>query len=93
MRAIWQGTVVAESEHTVIVERNHYFPREALKPECFRSSSHHSVCPWKGTAHYLDVVVGGSVNPQAAWFYPDPKLAAEAIRDRVAFWRGVEVRD
>ena len=91
MRATWNGTVLAESDDTVVVENNHYFPREALAAEHFKPSQTTSVCPWKGTASYLSVEAGGEVNEDAAWFYPDPKSAAENIRDRVAFWKGVEV--
>jgi uncharacterized protein (DUF427 family) len=90
-RATWNGTVLAESGDTVVVEGNHYFPREALSEEMFEPSDHHTVCGWKGTASYLNVVVGGSTNPDAAWYYPEPMPAAEEIRDRVAFWRGVVV--
>jgi uncharacterized protein (DUF427 family) len=93
MRAIWQGVVLAQSDDTVVVEGNHYFPAESLCREYFRPSDHHSVCPWKGTASYYDVIVGGNVNAQAAWYYPEPKEAAAQIKGRVAFWRGVEVRD
>ncbi|MEM8932328.1 MAG: DUF427 domain-containing protein [Acidobacteriota bacterium] len=92
MRAIWNGTVLAESDDTVVVEGNHYFPSDALNREHFRPSAQHTVCPWKGTASYYDIVVGEAVNAGAAWFYPDPKPAADEIRDRVAFWRGVEVQ-
>lgn len=91
MRATWNGTVLAESDDTVVVEDNHYFPREALAAEHFKPSTTTSVCPWKGTASYLSVEVDGEVNQDAAWFYPEPKPAAEDIRDRVAFWKGVEV--
>ncbi|MCM2258279.1 MAG: DUF427 domain-containing protein [Vicinamibacteria bacterium] len=91
MKAIWKGTVLAESDDTVEVEGNHYFPEAALRREHFRSSSHHTVCGWKGTASYFDVVVGADVNANAAWFYPEPKDAAKEITGRVAFWRGVEV--
>ncbi|MGN6252401.1 MAG: DUF427 domain-containing protein [Marmoricola sp.] len=91
MRATWNGTVLAESDDTVVVEGNHYFPRSALREEHFRPSETHSVCPWKGTASYLTVTVDGEDNTDAAWFYPEPKDAAAEIRDRVAFWRGVEV--
>lgn len=90
--ATWKGTVIAESEDTVIVEGNHYFPREAIKAEYFEPSDAHSVCPRKGTASYFDVVVDGNRNSGAAWYYPDPKPAAAEIKNRVAFWRGVEVR-
>jgi uncharacterized protein (DUF427 family) len=91
MRAIWQGTVLAESDDTVVVEGNHYFPVTSLRREHFRDSDHHSVCPWKGTASYYDVVVGDTVNAQAAWYYPQPKEAAMQVADRVAFWKGVNV--
>lgn len=92
MRAIWKDVVIADSDHTVVVEGNHYFPPEALKREYFRPSAHHTVCPWKGTASYLDVAVDGTVNTEAAWYYPEPKPAAQNIRGYVAFWRGVEVQ-
>lgn len=91
MRAIWKGVVLAESEKTVVVENNHYFPADSLKREHFRSSDHHTVCGWKGTASYYDVVAGDEVNANAAWYYPEPKDAAKEIKDHVAFWRGVEV--
>ena len=91
MRAIWKDTVLAESDDTVVVEGNHYFPADALRREYFRATDHHSVCPWKGTASYYDVVVDGDVNAHAAWYYPAPKEAASGIKGRVAFWRGVEV--
>jgi uncharacterized protein (DUF427 family) len=90
-RAIWNDTVLAESDDTVVVEGNHYFPLESLDQERFRSSDHRSVCPWKGEASYFDVVVDGEVNPAAAWYYPTPKPAAAEIAGRVAFWRGVRV--
>lgn len=92
MRAIWKDTVLAESDDTVVVDGNHYFPADALNREHFRPSDRQSVCPWKGTASYFDVVVGDQVNASAAWYYPTPKDAASEIKDRVAFWRGVEVR-
>ena len=91
MKALWNGKVVAESSDTVVVEGNHNFPASALKPEFKRPSSRTTVCPWKGTAHYYDLVVEGKVNKDAAWYYPSPKLGAEAVADRVAFWNGVEV--
>jgi len=91
MKATWKGEVLAESDDTVVVEGNHYFPAGSIKREHFRESETHTVCPWKGTASYYDVVVGGEVNRDAAWFYPEPKDAAEEIKDRVAFWRGVQV--
>ena len=91
MRATWKGEVIAESDDTVVVEGNHYFPADSIKREHFRESETHTACPWKGTASYYDVVVGGDVNRDAAWFYPEPKDAAKEIKDRVAFWRGVKV--
>jgi uncharacterized protein (DUF427 family) len=93
MKAIWNDTVLAESDDTVVVEGNHYFPAASLREEYFRESDHHSVCPWKGTASYYDVVVGDAVNAQAAWYYPQPKEAAAQITGRVAFWKGVRVVD
>ena len=92
MKAIWNGEVVAESADTVVVEGNHYFPEAAFKPEFRRPSRHTTVCPWKGTAHYFDVVVKDKVNKDAAWYYPAPSEAAEKIAGRVAFWKGVDVR-
>ncbi|MCT0224027.1 DUF427 domain-containing protein [Synechococcus sp. CS-1328] len=91
MEARWNDAVLASSDDIVKLEGNAYFPAEALKADRFRASSHRSVCGWKGEAHYYDVVVGDKVNANAAWFYPDPKSAAEEIRGRVAFWKGVVV--
>jgi uncharacterized protein (DUF427 family) len=90
-KATWNGVVLAESDDTVVVEGNHYFPVESLSAEHFAESGTHSVCPWKGTASYRDVVVDGEVNTDAAWYYPEPKDAAAEIKGRVAFWRGVVV--
>ena len=89
--AIWNDTVLAESDDTVVVEGNHYFPREALRDEHFVTSETTSWCPWKGTASYFSVRVNGDENPDAAWYYPEPKEKAAQIKDRVAFWHGVEV--
>jgi uncharacterized protein (DUF427 family) len=91
MKATWKGAVLAESDDTVVVEGNHYFPAGSMNREYFRESETHTVCPWKGTASYYDVLVGGEVNADAAWYYPEPKEAAREIKDRVAFWRGVRV--
>lgn len=91
-RAIWNGAVIAESDDTVLVEGNHYFPRDAVDPAVLRPSSTTTVCPWKGTASYHSIVVDGKENRDAAWFYPEPKSATAEIRDRIAFWKGVEVR-
>ena len=90
-RATWKGTVIAESDTYEMVEGNVYFPADAIKREHFRDSATHTLCPWKGTASYYDVVVDGATNGDAAWYYPDPKDAAANIRGHVAFWKGVEV--
>ncbi len=91
-KAIWQGIVLAESDRTVVVEGNHYFPPEAVHREFLRESQAHSVCGWKGTASYYDVVVNGRVSKEAAWFYPAPKPDARQIEGYIAFWRGVDVK-
>ncbi len=93
MRAIWNGTVIAESDDTVVVEGNHYFPIGSVDPAVLQPSSTTSHCPWKGDASYYSLEVGGQVNADAAWFYPDPKPAASEITERVAFWKGVKVTD
>jgi uncharacterized protein (DUF427 family) len=93
MKAIWHGVVLAESDDTIVVEGNYYFPPEAIKREHFRESSTHSTCPWKGRASYYDVLVEDHVNRDAAWYYPEPKPAAQEIANRVAFWRGVAVEE
>ena len=91
MKATWENTVLAESDKTILVEGNHYFPPDAVKKEYFRSSDTHSTCPWKGLASYYHVQVGDKVNKDAAWYYPEPKEAANSIKSHVAFWRGVKV--
>ena len=91
MKATWNGEVIAESDATVVVEGNHYFPAESVRGEYLVTSAKHTVCPWKGTASYHTLRVKGEENDAAAWFYPEPKDAAANIRDRVAFWRGVTV--
>ena len=93
MKAIWNGTVVAESDDTVVVEGNHYFPANSLKREYVLSSNTRTMCSWKGEARYYNLFVDGDVNPDAVWYYPEPKEAAEEIRDRVAFWKGVKIED
>lgn len=90
-RAIWNGVVIAESDKTVVVEGNHYFPIEAIKQEYLRESNTHTICPWKGKASYYNIEVNGQVNKDAAWYYPTPKSAAENITGRIAFWRGIKV--
>ncbi len=91
IKAIWNGETIAESDRTVVVEGNHYFPLDSVKPGVLTPSSRTSVCPWKGTAEYYSVQVGESENRDAAWYYADPKPAAAEIAGRVAFWKGVEV--
>jgi uncharacterized protein (DUF427 family) len=90
-KAIWRGRVIAQSDDFETVEGNVYFPPSSIAKEFFRPSRHHTVCGWKGTASYYDVVVDGETNENAAWFYPDPKEAAANIKDYVAFWKGVTV--
>lgn len=91
MKAIWNDTVIAESNDTVLVEGNHYFPDSSLKKEHITFSNHRTVCPWKGTASYYSLLVNGELNPDAAWYYPEPKPEADNIRGYVAFWKGVKV--
>jgi uncharacterized protein (DUF427 family) len=91
MKATWNGTVLAESDDTVVVEGNHYFPPTAIDRAKLEPTDHRTTCPWKGEASYYTVVAGGERNENAAWYYPAPKAAAAEIRDRVAFWKGVEV--
>jgi len=91
MKAIWNGKVIAESDKTVNIEGNQYFPSESVKKEFLSSSQTHTVCPWKGTASYFDLIVDGQKNTNAAWFYPNPSALAEKIKDYVAFWRGVQI--
>ncbi len=89
--AIWNGTVIASSDDTVVVEGNHYFPADAVNAALLKPSGTTTVCPWKGTARYHSLLVDGAENPDAAWYYPDPKPDAESIRGRIAFWKGVQV--
>jgi uncharacterized protein (DUF427 family) len=90
-KAIWNGAVLAESDETIVVEGNHYFPPESVNWDHFEESETHTICSWKGVASYYDVVQDGEVNKNAAWYYPDPKPAAAKIKNYVAFWRGVRV--
>lgn len=92
VQAIWHDTVIAESDETVVVEGNHYFPPASVKQELLTAIDTTTVCPWKGTASYYDVVVDGATNAGAAWYYPEPKDAAAEIKDHVAFWKGVTVQ-
>jgi uncharacterized protein (DUF427 family) len=90
-KATWEGAVLAESNQTVEVEGNQYFPPNSIRNEHFKPSDQHSVCPWKGTASYYDIEVNGKKNAGAAWYYPEPKSAASQIKGYVAFWKGVKV--
>jgi len=93
MKAIWNNQVIAESESTVVVENNHYFPADSVKTDYLQPSDTHTTCPWKGIASYYSLDVDGKQNPDAAWYYPEPKPAAENITDYVAFWKGVKVTE
>ena len=93
MKAKWKGQLLAESEDTVVVENNHYFPASSLNMEFFKPSGTTSICPWKGKASYYSVVVDGLENRDAAWYYPTPKEAAKEIQGWVAFWHGIEVTE
>lgn len=93
MKAIWNNQVLAESDNTVVIENNHYFPPESLNKEFFISSDLHSTCPWKGEASYYTLEVDGKENKDAAWYYPNPSELARGIKNHVAFWRGVEVKE
>ncbi|GAB4545220.1 MAG: DUF427 domain-containing protein [Anaerolineae bacterium] len=90
-RAIWNGEIIAESDETIVVEGNHYFPPNAVKREFLQESETHTTCPWKGQASYYTLRVNGQQNPDAAWYYPQPKEAAKNIAGYIAFWRGVKV--
>ncbi len=93
MKAIWKGTVVAESDDTVVVEGNHYFPAESVRRDYLLPSNTKTMCSWKGQASYHTLFVNGDANPDAAWFYPEPNDAAREIKGRIAFWKGVQVTD
>jgi uncharacterized protein (DUF427 family) len=91
MKATWKGATLAQSEATIVVEGNHYFPADSINRTFFVESATHSTCPWKGTASYYSITVNGEVNKDAAWYYPEPMEAAAQIKNRVAFWKGVSV--
>jgi uncharacterized protein (DUF427 family) len=93
MKAMWKEVVLAESDQTVVVENNHYFPPSAVHRQYLRPSDTHTTCPWKGLACYYHIAVDGEINEDAAWYYPDPKDAAKNIKNYVAFWKGVEVKE
>ena len=91
-KAVWNGVVLAESDHCEVVDGNQYFPPDAIKSDYFKTSDKHSTCPWKGMANYYSLEVEGQVNQDAAWYYPEPKDAVKNIKDHVAFWKGVQVQ-
>lgn len=93
MKATWENTIIAESDRTIVIEGNHYFPPNSIKREYFSPTDTHTTCPWKGIASYYTVQIGGQSNVDAAWYYPEPKAAAQSIKDYVAFWRGVKVSE
>ncbi len=91
VKAVWNGAVIADSDDTVIVEGNHYFPESSVKHEYLAFSNHRTSCPWKGQARYHSLLVNGEMNPDAVWTYPEPSEAAANIKGRLAFWKGVTV--
>jgi uncharacterized protein (DUF427 family) len=93
VKASWENTIIAESDRTLVIEGNHYFPPESIKKEFFEQSDTHSTCPWKGLASYYNLQVGKNVNKDAAWYYPEPKEPAKSIKNYVAFWRGVKITE
>lgn len=93
MKAVWKGTVLAESVNTILIEGNHYFPPDSVSRQYLKESEHHSRCPWKGLASYYHVVVAGEKNQNAAWYYPEPSEAAKEIQNYVAFWKGIEITE
>ena len=93
MKAVWNGKVIAESNETIMVEGNHYFPIDAVKKEYLKESTSQTVCPWKGVASYHNLDIDGKSNKDAAWYYKDPSDLAKAVKDRIAFWKGVEITE
>jgi len=91
VKAIWKNTALAESDKTIVIEGNHYFPPDSINKQYFQESTYHTTCPWKGEASYYDVITDGEVNKDSAWYYPEPKEAAKEIKNYVAFWKGVEI--
>lgn len=91
MKAIWNDKIIAESDDTIVIENNHYFPADSIKQEYFTESNTHTTCPWKGVASYYTVNVDGKENPDAAWYYPKVSILARSIKERVAFWKGVQI--
>ncbi len=93
MKAIWNNEIIAESTNTVVIENNHYFPVSSIKTQYFSKTDTHTHCPWKGEASYYTIEVNGVQNQDAAWYYPEPKYAAKAIKDHIAFWKGVKIEE
>lgn len=93
MKAIWNGKVLAKSDNTVVIEGNHYFPIDSINKKYFVESESHTTCAWKGEASYFNIKADGEENKEAAWYYPEPSEAASVIKDRIAFWKGVEVKE
>jgi uncharacterized protein (DUF427 family) len=93
MKAVWNNQVIAESNDTIVVENNHYFPKESVNTDFLQKSDKHTTCPWKGLASYYSLTVDGEQNTDAAWYYPEPKQAAAQIKDYIAFWKGVKITD
>ena len=93
VKAIWKDKLIAETDNFEMVEGNYYFPPESVKKEFLKNSDTHTTCPWKGLASYYDIVVEGEVNKDAAWYYPDPNPAANKIKNYIAFWKGVEIKE
>jgi uncharacterized protein (DUF427 family) len=91
MKAVWNNKIIAESNETIVVENNHYFPTDSVNIELFENSNKHSTCPWKGKASYYNIIVDGKTNKNATWFYPEPNEAAKEIKNSVAFWKGVKI--
>ncbi len=93
MKAIWNGKIIAESNETIKVENNYYFPENSVNKEFLRNSETHTICPWKGNASYFNIEINGTTNTDAAWYYPDPKPAAKDLKNYVAFWKGIEITE
>lgn len=93
MKALWKNQILAESNQTIVIENNHYFPLSSINNQYFSNSDTTTICPWKGTASYYSIIINGEENTDAAWYYPEPKDAAKEIKNYVAFWNGVEVSD
>lgn len=91
MKAIWNGKIIAESNKTIGIENNRYFPADSANKEYLENSDNHTTCPWKGEASYFNIIVDGKTNPNAAWYYPNPKTAAKEIKNYIAYWKGVEI--